>query len=93
MVKERAYKVRADYLGQQFWSEEFTWQGATVAIPEGIARVAVHMGSQVVTGAPVYVFSSGGSYLGLSSKTDASGVAEFRLPAGSYRFRADYQGS
>ena len=92
-LPEKPYKVRADYLGGQFWSGEFTWEETALTVPEGIAQVTLPMGSQVVSGAPVYVFSSGGSYLGLSAKTDASGMVEFRLPAGSYRFRADYQGS
>jgi RHS repeat-associated protein len=92
-LPEKPYKVRADYLGGQFWSGEFTWEETALTIPEGIAQVTLCMGSQVVSGAPVYVFSSGGSYLGLSATTDATGMVEFRLPAGSYRFRADYQGS
>jgi len=92
-LPEKPYNVRVDYLGSQFWSGTFTGEDTIVTIPEGIARVAVRMGSQVITGAPVYVFSSGGSYLGLSVKTDTIGVVEFRLPAASYRFRADLQGS
>ena len=89
----QAYKVRADYLSGQYWSEVFTWEDTVVTIPEGVAQVAVRVGNQPVTGAPVYAFSSGGSYLGLSANTNASGMVEFRLPVGSYRFRADYQGN
>ena len=41
----------------------------------------------------VYVFSSSGSYLNLHGVTGSGGVASFRLPEGTYRFRGDYQGS
>jgi len=91
-LPEKAYKVRADYLGQQFWSEEFTWQDTTVTISEGIAQVHVTMSGQDIEGAPVYVYSASDSYLGISSTTDVNGIVEFRLPAASYKLRVDHQG-
>jgi RHS repeat-associated protein len=39
------------------------------------------------------VFSSAGSYLNLHAVTGQAGIANFRLPEGTYRFRGDYQGS
>ncbi len=87
----QAYKVRTDYLGQQFWSEEFTWQDSTVSIPEGTARVHVTMAGQDLEGVKVYVFSAGDAYLGVYETTDPDGIALFRLPAGTYRFRSDHQ--
>ncbi|MFH1079066.1 MAG: carboxypeptidase regulatory-like domain-containing protein [Pseudomonadota bacterium] len=93
-LPQQSYKVRADYLTtQQFWSNAFTWEDTSVVIPEGTARVHVTMAGQDVQNVPVYVFTSGGSYLGLTGTTDAAGIKEFRLPAGDYKFRADYQGS
>jgi hypothetical protein len=50
------------------------------------------MAGQDVPSVPVYVFNSANSYLGISGTTDVTGAVEFRLPAGSYKFRADYQG-
>jgi len=91
-LPQQPYKVRADYLGQQFWSGVFTWEDKTIEILEGSARVHVTMAGQDVQGVTVYVFNSGGSYLGISGKTNASGTVEFRLPVGTYKFRADYQG-
>ena len=85
-------KVRADYLGRQFWTDTFTWEDMTILIPEGTALVHVTLGGQDIPGVPVYVFSSAGTYLGLSAVTNAAGIAEFRLPAGEYKFRADHQG-
>ena len=91
-LPERAYKVRADYLGRQFWSEEFTWQHTTVSVPLAHAVVTVTGNGQTLEGVLVYVFTEAGSYLGISDKTDSNGQVLFMLPAGNYRFRADYQG-
>ena len=91
-LPQQPCKVRADYLGQQFWSDLFTWEDKTVLIPEGTASIHVTIAGQDIPGVPVYVFNSAGSYLGISGTTDASGIVDFRLPAGAYKFRADYQG-
>ncbi len=91
-LPQKSYMVRADYLGQQFWSTPFMGQDAVVSIPEGIARVHVNMTGQGIASTTVYVYSASGSYLNLSGTTDAYGIVEFRLPAGSYTFRSDYQG-
>jgi len=40
---------------------------------------------------PVYLFSDSDSYLGLTGKTDDAGNINFQVPAGMYKFRADYQ--
>jgi hypothetical protein len=88
-LPEQPYKVRADYLGMQFWSDNFIWQNATVAIQEGTADIHVVNGNTDVTGARVYAFSSSGSYLGLSTVTDSAGKAGFVLPSGTFKFRVD----
>jgi len=90
-LPQQTYKVRVDYLGQQFWSEEFTWQDTTVPIPEGTARAHVTMAGQDLEGIKVYVFSDQNAYLGVYETTDSGGIASFRLPAGTYKFRADHQ--
>ncbi len=92
-LPESAYKIRADYLGQQFWSEPFTWQDKTVTIPMGDSEVTVTSSGLPLPGVNVYVFSEAGAYLGISSSTDSSGKVVFGLPAGSYKYRADYQSS
>jgi len=92
-LPEQAYKVRADYLGRQFWSEVFTWQDTTVNIPMADAEITVTDSGQPLEGVNVYVFSAAGSYLNLNETTNAEGQVTFRLPAGVYKFRADYQGS
>ncbi len=91
-LPDMAFKVRADYLGRQFFSEEFTWQDTTVSIPEGTARVLVNIEGAPLGGVPVYVYSSTDSYLGITGTTSSQGIIELCLPEGTYKFRADYQG-
>jgi len=92
-LPEKAYKVRADYLGQQFWSEEFTWGDITIEVPMADAEITVTGAGFPQEGVKVYVFSQAGSYLGLNQTTDVDGKVFFRLPEGRCTFRVDYQGS
>ena len=92
-LPEMSYKVRADYLNQQFWSSDFTWQDVDINIPMADAEVFVTQNSLAIEGVTVYVFSATGAYLGISGTTELNGVVTFRLPAANYTFRADYQGS
>lgn len=90
-LPEREYKVRADYLGYQFWSDTILIADAVVGIPHGAAQVHVHKSGSDVQGARVYLFK-GGAYLSRYLDTDASGLVEFILPEKIYRFRADKDG-
>ena len=58
------YKVRADYLSTQTWSDVFNATDATMAINHGLARVHVFRTSLDIYDAPVYLFSGPGGYLG-----------------------------
>ncbi len=87
----KPYKVRADYLGRQYWSEDFTSQDTTITIPMGDAEITVTGGGFPKEGVRVYVFTPSGSYLGLNRATDVQGNVLFRLPETSYKFRVDYQ--
>ncbi|PIE69792.1 MAG: hypothetical protein CSA21_00285, partial [Deltaproteobacteria bacterium] len=91
-VPQRPYRIRADYLGQQYWSADTTWEAATIGIDHGIATVEVTRTGIPVDNVKVYVFTSEGTYLNMNGTTDAQGLVAFALPAGAYRFRADYQG-
>jgi hypothetical protein len=93
-----SYRFRADLNGTQFWSGAANHcdvpgcesASVTVTIP---LTVSVQDGSGVSkTGVNVYAFN-GNTYTGYSKVTDANGQAVFTLPQGSYRFRADYNGS
>lgn len=92
-LPEQPYKVRADYMGQQFWSSDFTWLDPTVGVPMSDARVTVTGAGSPLEGIKVYLFNAAGSYLGVSADTDAGGQVVYRVPEGAYQFRADYQGN
>lgn len=92
-LPERAYKVRSDYLGMQFWSEAFTWADTAIQVPMTDALITVTGGGFPRDGEKVYVFTPSGAYLGLYDTTDAGGRVTFRLAEGAYKFRVDHQGS
>ncbi|MCG8688323.1 MAG: hypothetical protein MI892_25850, partial [Desulfobacterales bacterium] len=88
-----AFKLRADYLGSQYWSESFTGTNPVIDIGLGTATVKVGSDSSSLAGVKVYVFDSDGTYMGLSAATSEEGTAVFTLPPGTWKFRADYLGS
>ncbi|HDZ91698.1 MAG TPA: hypothetical protein ENH37_13645, partial [Deltaproteobacteria bacterium] len=92
-LPEQEYKVRADYLNVHYWSDIFNAQDTAIVIHEGVAEIHVSQGQSPISNVNVYVFSAFNAYLGIHGKTDAHGIVSFRLPAGTYNFRADYQGS
>jgi len=89
-LPQENYKVRADYLSGQFWSDVFVWQDVDVDIDHGIVDVHVTFNGEDVIDAPVYLFTASGTYLGGYENTDAYGHASFLVPAQSYKFRVDY---
>ena len=96
-VPTGGYKVRADYLGYQFWSEQTQVTGdtaITLTIPHQQVEITVTTTAGPATGVKVYLFTEGGTYLGLNQQTDATGKVSFNLPMGkNYKFRADVAGS
>jgi RHS repeat-associated protein len=92
-LPQESYKVRADYMGYQFWSEPFVWSDTPVTINHGLAVIHVTQGGADVVDAPVYLFKASGSYLGKYERTDVTGIAEFLLPDQQYKFRVDYEGT
>jgi hypothetical protein len=91
-LPDQTYKVRADYLGTRYWSAEFQSADTTITLAMGEADVHVISGAADVDTARIYLFSDTDAYLGRYETTDSSGHASFRLPAGTYRFRADHDG-
>jgi hypothetical protein len=83
------YRVRIDYLGYEFWSDDFKSQNSTVTIDQGLAVVHAHQAGVDAAGVSVYLFGEDGAYLGRKETTDSSGIAEFVLPNRSFKFRLD----
>jgi len=90
-LPRQPYKIRADFLGQQYWSDVFTWTDPTVTIPMADVEIIVTGGGFPVQDQAVYAFSASGSYLGIRQTTDSDGKVFFQLPEGEYKFRLDYQ--
>ena len=92
-LPRQPFKIRADFLGQQYWSDVFTWADPTLTIPMADVEIIVTGGGFPAQDQAVYVFSAFDSYLGIRQTTDSDGKVVLRLPQGEYKFRADYQGS
>ena len=103
-LPQGSYRFRADYNGTQFWSgtaNDCTIPGCDGAVVEVTKPLTVSV--QNTDGAPmaglnVYAFAltgtgNGTTYTGYNKTTDANGGAVFTLPQGSYRFRADFNGT
>jgi hypothetical protein len=95
-----SYKVRADYMANQFWSNVAQVTGdtaITLTIPHQQVEVTVTASSgplQGVQGVPVYLFTDTASYLFLQQTTDAAGKVSFDLPVGkNFKFRVDVVGN
>jgi len=93
-VPEQDYKVRADYLGTQHWSGDFSGLDPDVDVGIAHGKVNIHVtdSGTDVAGAPVYLFTESGAYLGQVEYTDNGGLAGFIIPEGSYKFRVDHGG-
>ena len=91
-LPQKNYKVRADYLAQQFWSKDFQSHDETVTIEQGLAAIHVRRSGVDLAGVRVYLFNENGAYLGCYETTNAAGKVEFMLPDCAYRFRIDPNG-
>jgi RHS repeat-associated protein len=92
-VPLNGYKVRADYLGRQYWSEEFHWLDTVIDIPHGEISLTVTKAGTAVAGSKVYLFNDGGSYLGINGTTATDGTLSFTVPAAAYKLRIDLNGN
>ncbi|MGA8241866.1 MAG: chitobiase/beta-hexosaminidase C-terminal domain-containing protein [Desulfobacterales bacterium] len=98
-LPQKPYKVRADHLNRQYWSDAFVWDDPTlfaepvIPIAMADADITVSGGGFPLADKPVYVYTNSGAYLGLNQTTTDDGQVHFRLPEGDYNFRADHQGS
>ncbi|RMG89752.1 MAG: hypothetical protein D6706_20770 [Chloroflexi bacterium] len=96
-LPEGSFKFRADYQGQQFWSDPISVPGSTaVTINTGQRDFTVHVldkSGNDAKNAWVHVFNTRDQYVGVSGKTDASGRVTLNITPGTYKFRVDYRGT
>ena len=93
-----SYRFRADFNGTQFWSNtqndctlpNCTSDSITVTLP--VTITVQDTDGTAKPGLPVYAFT-GTTYTGHKSTTDSNGQVSLTLPQGSYRFRADLNGT
>lgn len=83
-VPEAGYKVRADYMGYQFWTGEILVASDTsidLTLPHKNVTIDVlsvyQETSEPIVNVEAYLFNSSGSYLGKTQTTDMSGQAFF----------------
>lgn len=90
------YKFRVYYRGSNYWSEVVASPAAdATVIKTGERPFTVNIMDDSGTPAKnvrVHVYTSSGAYVGLSKRTNKQGQIVFDLPAGNYKFRADYKG-
>ncbi len=97
-LPQGSYRFRADFNGTQFWSNSqndcttpgCTSDSITVTLP--VTITVQDTDGTAKSGLPVYAFT-GTTYTGHKSTTDSNGQVSLTLPQGSYRFRADLNGT
>ncbi|MEH0019206.1 MAG: chitobiase/beta-hexosaminidase C-terminal domain-containing protein [Desulfobacter sp.] len=91
-LPDKAFKARANVLGHEYWSQEFTGKDTAIDIPMAQIHVSVADNGTPQPETGVYLFSGADTYLGQTLETDENGQAAFLVPEGRYRFRANHQG-
>lgn len=92
------YRFRADFNGTQFWSETVNHCGipgcdnVSITVTNGVLVTVEDTDGTPKTGLKVYAYN-GTTYTGFSATTNANGQVTLTLPQGSYRFRADLNGT
>jgi hypothetical protein len=97
-LPEGSYRFRADLNGTQFWSGGSNHcdvpgcGSANITVTKPIVVNVSNTDNAPQAGLKVYAFN-GSTYIGYNATTNASGQVTFTLPLGSYRFRADLNGT
>ena len=93
-----SYRFRADLNGTQFWSGTSNHCDipgcvtANVTVSKPVTVTVLDTDGAPKASLNVYAFN-GSAYTGYNKATNADGQAIFTLPLGSYRFRADLNGT
>lgn len=91
------FKFRADYRSNRYWSDVVASPGtASTTVQTGQKAITVrtvNAQGAAMTNIRVYAFTDSDRYIGIQSRTDAAGVATLEIPDGTFKIRADYQGT
>lgn len=92
-VPDRAYKIQVKVLGQTFWSNSFSDKDVRITIPMAQAYVEVNSYGTPMADIPVHLFPDACTDPGMTETTNRQGRAVFNVPAGTYTFKAEYNGN
>jgi hypothetical protein len=93
-----SYRFRADLNGTQFWSGASNHcdipdcESVSITVSKPVTLTVLDTDGSPKSGLNVYAFN-GTTYTNYSKVTDSNGQAVFTLPLGSFRFRADLNGT
>ena len=94
-LADGSYKFRANYREQEYWSniaETPATNSTTIATGQQPFTVQViDARGNGIDNVRVYAFSENDQYAGLYGSTDSRGNVVLDLPAGTFKFRADYR--
>ena len=89
-LPQQPYSFGTVYGPTTYSSDLYTWTDGQLLIPEGLVEVLVERAGEVLPNVQVDVYHNNDIQTGLTGTTDAQGVVSFRLPQGTYKFRAVY---
>ncbi len=91
-----SFTFRADYRGQQYWSDQANTPKEDTAVVETGQRLftvkVVDASGDGLNNVRVYAFNAKKQYAGIYGNTNADGKLALDIPDGSFTFRADYRG-
>ena len=97
MLPEGSYHFRSDHATRQFWSSPDNQctvpdcTASSISIPKfgAVAVTVSDVAGNPVPSIPVYAFDNT-TYTGFTGQTNETGIVNFNIPEGNYRFRADF---
>lgn len=94
-IPDGAYKFRANYRRNEYWSDAVQTPGQDTAVIQTnqstINVLVTNSQGDGLNNVRVYAFNPNGNYVGVYDNTDSQGQAALNLPQGAYKFRANYR--
>ena len=96
-LPDGSFKFRADFRSNQYWSSVIASPDtASTTIQTGQKSISIRVVDPQGIGMSnirVYAFTDANQYIGVYAQTDGSGRTALDIPNGTFKIRADYQGS